>query len=108
VYAVPVKPAYAIPSGKTLYGVLLDDVATGLVYPEMDASTFNPQEAADAITRTSFVDADPVVDHVRVGPQLTDMKHVISWASGPCSVNIPTVKEYFDTSATGTWPQQSV
>jgi hypothetical protein len=83
-------------------------VSTGFVSPESDARTFNAHAAPDEITRTAFVEADPLVDHASVGEQLSPMKQIIFWLSGPCSVNIPTVKLNFVASPPGELLQHKV
>jgi hypothetical protein len=64
-------PAVGVLSGNTLYGVLVEVVFFGFVSPDSEASTSNPHESVDRITRTSFVDADPLVVHESCRPQLT-------------------------------------
>jgi hypothetical protein len=54
-------PTIAVLNAKALYGVLEEPVTFGFVSPEKDASTSNPHEALDKITRIALVDADPLV-----------------------------------------------
>jgi hypothetical protein len=88
-------------NAKALYGVLEEPVTFGFVNPEKDASTSNPHEALDKITRTAFVAADPVVVHDSCRSQLIVSVQSVAWLSGPCRMNIPTVKLYFVTSPPG-------
>jgi hypothetical protein len=88
-------PAVAVLSGNTLYGVLVALVVLGFVSPDKDASAFAPQVADDRITRSAFVAVDPSVVQESCRSQLTVSVQALSWASGPCKVNIPTVKLNF-------------
>jgi hypothetical protein len=95
-------PAVAVLRGNTLYGELVELVVFGFASPDKDANTLSPHELeSDRVTRTAFVAADPVVDHVNCRAQLTVSVQALFCASGPSSVNIPTVKLYFWTSVPG-------
>jgi hypothetical protein len=67
---MPAVPAVTNPKLNTLYGVLEELVVAGFVNPVIACNTFNPHEALDRITRTAFVDADPVVVHESCRSQL--------------------------------------
>jgi hypothetical protein len=86
---------------KSTYGVLDEFVVAGFVSPEKDASTSSPHVAVDRITLTAFVDCVPVVVHDSCKSQLIVSVQSVVWLSGPCRMNMPTVKLYFLTSAPG-------
>jgi hypothetical protein len=88
-------------NANALYGVLVESVVFGFVSPENDANTSDPQESVDRITRTAFVALDPLVVHDNCRSQLVVSVQSVAWLSGPCRMNIPTVKLYFVTSAPG-------
>ena len=94
-------PAVAVLSANSLYGVLDEPVTLGFVSPEKDAKVSDPQESVDEITRTPFVAADPLVVQDRSKSQLAVNVQSVAWLSGPCNVNIPTVKLNFVTSPPG-------
>jgi hypothetical protein len=94
-------PTVAVLNGNTLYGVLVALVVFGFVSPDRDAKTSSPHKAVDRITRTAFVAADPLVDHASCRVQTIVSVQARSWLSGPCSVNIPTVKLNFVASPPG-------
>jgi hypothetical protein len=97
---VPDVPAVAVLSAKALYGALLRAV-TGFVSPVRAATTFAPHVSDDKITRTAFVAADSVVVQDSCRLQLTVRVQALAWSSGPCNVNIPTVKLNLATSPPG-------
>jgi hypothetical protein len=101
-------PTVAVLSANALYGALVESVTFGFVSPEKDARTFVPHVSVESISRTALVEADPPVDHASCRLQLVVKVQSVVWLSGPCSVNIPTVKLNFGTSAPGEWLQQSV
>jgi hypothetical protein len=94
-------PAVAVLNGNSLCGALVELVVAGFVSPERDAKTFVPQASVDAITRTAFVDPDPVVVHDSCRLQLAVNVHSTFWLSEPCRMNIPTAKLNFVTSPPG-------
>jgi hypothetical protein len=94
-------PAVAVVSAKALYGLLVEPVTFGFVSPVRAATTSDPHEFDDKITRTAFVAADSVVVHVSTKLQLIVSVQSVVWSSGPCKMNIPTVKLYFVTSPPG-------
>jgi hypothetical protein len=82
--------------------VLTEPVVAGFENdgPVNDASTSSdPHVFVDRITRTAFVDFVPVVVHVSCRLQLIVKVQSVAWSSGPCKMNIPTVKLYFGTFA---------
>jgi hypothetical protein len=85
-------PTVAVLSAKSLYGAVDECVSTGFVKPEKDARTAVPQVSLAGDNRTAFVATDPLVVHVSCKAQLAVSVHCVVWASGPCSVNIPTLK----------------
>jgi hypothetical protein len=101
-------PAVAVLNGKALYGALVDVVVLGFVNPDRDASTFDPHESVERITRTDFVAADRVVVQDWCISMIIVCVLSVAWASGPSSVNIPTAKLYFVTSAPGSCDQHKV
>jgi hypothetical protein len=97
---IPAVPAVAVVSANVLYGAVLC-VVTGLVNPDKEARTFDPQVSVDRITRTAFVFAKPFVVQDSCKAQLTVRVQAVAWLSGPCKVNIPIVKLNLVTSAPG-------
>jgi hypothetical protein len=81
---------------------------TGLVSPDKDARLADPQVSVDRITRTAFVATNPVVVHDSCRLQVIVRVQAVDWLSGPCSVNIPTVKLNLVTSPPGECDQHSV
>jgi hypothetical protein len=70
--------------GYTTYGELVEPVVAGFVRSVSAATTFVvPHDAVDAITRTAFVDAVPLVVHASCRSQLAVSVHSVAWASGP-------------------------
>jgi hypothetical protein len=67
-------------------------VTFGFVSPEKDARTSSPHDAEDRITRTAFVAAVPFVVHDNCRSQLIVNVQSFAWLSGPCKMNIPTLK----------------
>jgi hypothetical protein len=94
-------PAVAVLNANALYGVVVESVTFGFVSPEKDAKTSDPHDAVDKITRTAFVAADPLVVHDNCRSQLAVSVQSVAWLSGPCNVNMPTVKLNFATSPPG-------
>jgi hypothetical protein len=79
----------------------VEPVVTGFVNPEKDANASDPHDAVDKITRTPFVAADPLVVHDSCRSQLAVSVQSVAWLSGPCNMNMPTVKLNFATSPPG-------
>jgi hypothetical protein len=94
-------PAVAVLKANALYGVLVESVTFGFVSPVRAATTSDPHESVDRITLTAFVAADPLVVQDRSKSQLAVSVQSVAWLSGPCNVNIPTVKLNFVTSPPG-------
>jgi hypothetical protein len=84
-----------------LYGVLVALVVLGFVSPDREANLSSPHESDDKITRKALVAADPVVVQDNCRSQLTVSVQALSWLSGPCKVNMPTVKLNFCAKAPG-------
>jgi hypothetical protein len=94
-------PAVAVLNANALYGVVVESVTFGFVSPEKDAKTSDPHESVDRITLAAFVATDPLVVHDNCRSQLAVSVQSVAWLSGPCNVNIPTVKLNFVTSPPG-------
>ena len=85
-------PAVAVVRGYSTYGELNDAVIAGFVNPARDAKLFDPHESVDNITRTSFVATVPLVVQDSCKLQLIVKVQSVAWLSGPCRMNIPTLK----------------
>jgi hypothetical protein len=91
-----------------LYGVLPEAVTTGFVSPEKDAKESDPHDDVDKTTLTAFVDADPLVVHESCRSHFAVSVQSVAWLSGPCRMNMPTVKLYLVTSPPGECDQHKV
>jgi hypothetical protein len=78
---MPAVPAVAVLSANSLYGV--PGVVEGFVSPVRAATTSAPQESEERITRTAFVDANPLVVHESCRSQLAVNVQSVAWLSGP-------------------------
>jgi hypothetical protein len=65
--------------GNSLNGALVELVVAGFVKPVRAANALVPQAADERITRTAFVDADPVVVHDSCRSQLAVNVHSSAW-----------------------------
>jgi hypothetical protein len=106
--ALPAVPTDAVSMLYTLYGETVESVIFGFVKPEKDAKLSDPHAFVEWITLTRFVAADPLVVHASCRSQLAVKVQAGVWASGPCSVNIPTLNLNFATSVPGSLPQHKL